>query len=372
MHCFIATPRDAAHRDELLAQRRFSECEFYIIGKPGESIADLAKLAPKGATIITPDGEWTPEPLKRKSESKPIDIATWCEHKRTPRRGDMAVITCFFNPAGYKTLRANYDAFKAHLDACRVPLYTVELAHDDNLHTIADALHVRAKSRLFHKENLLNLALQTVPDKYTKIAWVDCDFIFSRDDWATLTSELLDDYPAVQPCQMVTDLNQDGTEYRTRATVAHKGPDMANRPGGAWAIRREILEAAGGLYDKCVVGSGDMVHTHAGFLGNMAHPFFWNYSTGIRAQARQWARGVFSAVQGRIACPPVKALHLFHGTFHDKQYWHRDKLMPDIDPDTWLTYNADGVLEWTHHADADVVKGVADYFRDRREDGIAN
>lgn len=353
-----------------MARRKFSDCDFYIIGRPGESLEQLAKQAPKGSTIITPDGEWQKSMPKPEPQTKPlIDLANWTKPTRHAHRTDIAVVTCFFNPAGYQSLRRNYDAFKAHLDACKAPLYTVELAHDDQPHTICDAHHVRGKSRLFHKENLLNMALELVPDKYTKIAWVDCDFIFNRADWLTLTSELLDDYPAVQPCSHVTDIDINGRHERTRPTVAHGGADKGNRPGGAWAIRREILDAAGGLFDKCVVGSGDMVHTHAGFLGNLTHPFFWNYSPSIRQQAKRWARGVFSAVQGRIACPPVKAIHLFHGTFHDKQYWSRDALMPNIDADTWLTYNRDGVLEWTHHADATVVTGVADYFVKRNEDG---
>jgi len=369
MRCFIAIPRDNAHRDELMAARRFSECEFYIIGRPDETLESLKRHAPRDCEIITEDGPLVDEQKQAKVKT-PIDIDAWCKPHKTPRRDDIAVITCFFNPAGFRSLRRNYDAFKAHLDACGVPCYTAELAYDDEPHTIPGAHHVNARSRMFHKENLLNLALQIVPDKYSKIAWVDCDFIFNRSDWATLTSELLDDYPAVQCCQNVTDLNQDGTEMRTRATTAHKGGDACNRPGGAWAIRREILEAAGGLFDKCAVGSGDMVHTHAGFLGNFAHPFFWNYSTGIRAQAKQWARGVYGAVQGRITATPANAIHLFHGTFHNKQYQSRDRLMPDIDPDTWMTYNDDGVLEWTHHADPEIVKGIESYFRGRNEDGI--
>ena len=290
------------------------------------------------------------------------------------RVDDIAVITCFFNPAGYKRLRDNYNTFATGLYESGIPLYTVELAFNDAPHTITgqNVKHVRSQSVLFAKENLLNIAEQMVPSKITKIAFVDCDFTWSRNDWLWEASALLETLPAVQVFNRMIDLDHRGkpVDYgKERRTVSQDTGNQWPAPGGGWAVHRELFQHYG-LFDRCVFGAGDMVHTYLGFMGQSKHPWLEQYHPSFVEDAQKWGRAVHRYVRGNIGHVSADAFHHFHGYRTSRNYAERHRVSGCIEPKTWLHYNHDGVLEWTSTATDEVKQAVAGYFQSREEDGI--
>src|SRR5262249_19120239 len=85
-------------------------------------------------------------------------------------------VTCYFNPAGYRTKRENFRTFRRHLG---LPLLAVEqglggrfeLGPDD-----ADVLvRVPGGDVLWQKERLLTIGIRALPRECELLAWVDCD-----------------------------------------------------------------------------------------------------------------------------------------------------------------------------------------------------
>src|SRR4051794_25701615 len=120
---------------------------------------------------------------------------------RRPGGPDAALwaVTCYFNPVGYRRRLANYREFRRRLAA---PLVTVELSYRGDFELRpgdADRLNqLRGRDVLWQKERLLNVALRALPASCRYVAWLDCDVIFSRDDWPADAARLLEQYRVVQ------------------------------------------------------------------------------------------------------------------------------------------------------------------------------
>lgn len=365
MTAFVAIPRDAAHRQQLLDGKRFSEAAFYLIGTPGQSMAQLVKEVPRTVTrILTPDGEWKPDAKPATVEPVPHDAPL-----------DFCAVTCFFNPVGYQSLRRNYDRFAAGIADSGIPLVTVELAIGDQPHTIEPkeekVIHVRGNDVMFSKENLLNIAFRHVPQRFSRIAFLDCDLRWNRPDWHQDAAKMLDTHGAVQLFNYICYLDRKGD-------VCHHGPSYTRKhqqkiggwgaPGGGWLVSRDWLEWTGGLYEHCVVGAGDMIHTLMGFLGDIELPWQEQLSPQMREEARTWARRCHSFVRGQVACVDATVTHLWHGDRSDRQHTTRGRMLSQCDPATWMRHNDDGVLEWTDAAPDTIRQQLVDYFTARRED----
>src|SRR5262249_51369750 len=184
-------------------------------------------------------------------------------------------ITSYFNPVGYQRRLPNYRVFRKHL---AVPLVTVELSFDGRFELAPEDAEILVQLQggdvLWQKERLLNLALGKLPETCDKIAWLDCDLIFEREDWVEAARRALDRFPLVHlfeerhdpPRDLPVDQIRGWNAPAPRVSIVHRvtvdgeAPDDLYRRdpavlgrwtnGLAWASRREVL-AAHGFYDAC-------------------------------------------------------------------------------------------------------------------------
>ncbi len=158
---------------------------------------------------------------------------------RMNRTSDLWAITSYFNPFQSERRRQNYREFRRHLG---VPLVAVELSFDGDFELVAtDAeilVQMRGRDVLWQKERLLNIALTALPSECRKVAWVDCDVVFARNDWSTETSRRLDEFTVIQPFERAYDLapgEQPGTIDREAGTMI--GTSLASDAvNGRWSI----------------------------------------------------------------------------------------------------------------------------------------
>jgi hypothetical protein len=311
------------------------------------------------------------------------------------RRDTLWAITCYFNPVGYKRRITNYRLFRQHL---AVPLVTVELSFDGVFQLGPDdadvLVQLRGRDVMWQKERLLNLALTRLPEHCDKVAWLDCDLIFPDDNWAEQAGQALDEFSLVHLFQERHDLPREtgpnpleswtvpspaiSMVHRMAAEgvapgemlLSHPRHDRRSANGLAWASPRAVLEAHG-LYDACILGSGDRAVFCAG-LGT------FDYCTrGLLMNARQakhylaWARQYFATVRGRIGYISGRALHLWHGEVADRRYGERDRgLQPfDFDPFSDIALDDSGCWRWS--SDKPLLHAyVRRYFEARNEDGV--
>ncbi len=258
----------------------------------------------------------------------------------------------------------------------------------------ADVLvQIRGGSIMWQKERLLNIAVKRVPGTCGKIAWVDCDVIFASDEWVERANRALDEFSLVHLFHERHDLPRHVGPDRLRSwdtpptsrSVVYKmaagdaTPEdlfLSNAPlerrstaGLAWASRREVLEKHG-LYDACILGSGDRAILCAA-LGKFAYGERALLMNARRAEHYLvWARPYFEAVRGRVGCIQGPLFHLWHGDVKDRQYEERHRGLNgfDFDPFTDIVLDHNGCWRWSSDK-RQLHVFVRRYFESRSEDG---
>ena len=294
---------------------------------------------------------------------------------RRPARlpGTLWGLTTYFNPSGYETKRENYRRFREASRAQGLHLLTVELAFEDRPFALSESdaeriIQLRSSEVLWHKERLLRLGLDRLPDECDKVAWLDADILFANPDWVAQTAEALESYSMVQPFSMSVRLDRNETwidmdglpvgsgEHEVlhgmALGVSRKGYECLGRyldhghSGYAWAGRRSIL-AKHGWYEANVLGNGDLNIALAMF-GGADYVSQTRFSDKARRHLESWARAFHQDVQASVGWVQGTVYHLWHGNKRDRLYDVRLSVLKDhdFDPEHDLAYDENGVLRW--------------------------
>lgn len=318
---------------------------------------------------------------------------------RQDRANDLWAITTYFNPCGYRSRYENYQTFRKHL---KVPLLTVELAYGDtfelNARDATKLIQLRSDQVMWQKERLLNIAMQALPPECRKVAWLDCDILFERDDWPGTTSQVLEEYTLVQLFSRVclvghhVDLSQPlaAQRYVDRKSMAAgivsglvdfnqlDGSSSVRRahglphdysPGHAWAMRRKDLEQVS-LYDAMILGGGDYAMLQAAMGRSEAYVQERQHNPSRAQHYLGWAKQFHGMVDGNIGMVPGDIYSLWHGELQDRNYVARRSILHRFNFDPYHDIAVDENDCWRWNSDKpgfhDEVKA---YFQGRKEDG---
>ena len=346
---------------------------------------------------------------------------------------DLWVITTYYNPAGYRTRRENYERFAQPLHAAGIPLVTVECAFGAEPFSLAPAPHViqvRGRDRMWLKERLINLAIACLPPQATKVAWIDADILFTNPAWAQQTTVLLDRWPLVQLFDAVSALKQGQTTSLDRGDpgFAHRqgmrrGLSLRTAPGrtyhrfGAygfgWAARRTLLQQCG-LYDRAILGGGDQLVARASsgelafpgvldtvsverrqwpvhieklllWLADRRRPRWWidwqvaalqrtlpatAPNESFQSNYLRWATEWYDQVRGQIGVVPGKILHLWHGELANRRYSARNTILARHHFTPALDLRLNEHGVWEWASDKPLLqREILEYFQARQEDG---
>jgi hypothetical protein len=317
--------------------------------------------------------------------------------KRLERQGDATsnlwAITSYYNPCDYSTRLDNFRTFRRYLG---VPLVAVELAHDGKCDlNDGDAevlIQVQHGAVLWQKERLLNIALQAIPPHVQYVAWIDCDMIFERTDWAEAArTELMsstitqlfacgyylgqnDSLDIVRPagdaeCTAIAHtIKMDPAAVHDFRPGTHHGAQR-RLFGGGWAARRDLLERHG-FYDALILGSGDRALACAA-VGRFNDAASTACLDAVRTtHYLRWAAPFAREVSGRVGCIEGVILHLWHGEIGNRMYLPRHQGLSHyaFDPYNDISLNDEGAWEWATPR-PELHEFVRNYFIRRREDG---
>lgn len=274
-------------------------------------------------------------------------------------------VTCFFNPCGFKSLLRNYFAFSSELRRQGVPLLTVECAFGDGDYQIPESeVRVRSQSIMWQKERLLNHAMNFLPDDCDYVAFLDCDVLFSHDDWHEKTVDVLQGCDVAQTFQRVGHLAKgevrwDGNVVEDRHPgVAFQATTNQNwlwkrrrrelpwaHPGFGWAFRREFLHDLG-LYERSICGGGDTIFVNCILDCFYIHDFAKKHNQKLIADVMKYCKKLREKkpVLGYV---PVEIGHLYHGSLESRNYFRRSAIYSifDFDPEVDIAIG-DGAWEW--------------------------
>lgn len=295
------------------------------------------------------------------------------------------VAACFSNPFRWRTRREICNDFRRHMGRSpNVRLHMIELAYGDRPFEVTtacgDDIQLRTRSEIWHKENLLNLAVRSFPTDWRYGAIVDADFHFTRHDWALETVHQLQHYDWVQMFSSFTKLSGDdlGVGHRpigvsngfaynyvqrgyqlppgfqeggwrcpySGGLGGKQGSRDVGAPGGAWGFRRSAFDATGGLLDRCILGSADWFMAF-GLIGNPGHfKFVDGYTDHYRDYIRAWQERA-CRLDKNIGYVDCHAIHNFHGKHTKRGYSTRDGILVNnaYSPITDISVDWQGVLQ---------------------------
>lgn len=298
---------------------------------------------------------------------------------------DLHVVTAVFNPWRYKSRVRLYNDFAKYVADSGAILHTIELAMGDRDFTVTDEnnpnhIQVRTSVELWHKERMLNIAIQRLPRDWNYCAWIDADVVFARPDWVQETVHLLQHYPVIQMFSEAADLSPDyeilkvfkglAASYVKGDMPTTSGKYEAYHPGFAWAMRKDCYNNLGGLYDHSILGSADRFMGMS-FInkGKLSYP--GTLSTGYKESLELWNDRAVRYVNCNLGYMSGLLLHNWHGKKVNRRYKDRWQILVKhgYDPEFDLKFDFQGLYQWTTR-NPFLAYDVRDYFRARNEDSI--
>jgi len=301
---------------------------------------------------------------------------------------ELCAVTVYFNPAGYNSLLQNYFIFSEQLKKQNVKLITVECAFNDGPFYIPEDENVyrlRSNSVMWQKERLINYGVSKLPNDCKYFAWIDCDVLFSKENWAEQACEKLKTADVIQLYKKVYYMPKGMVEYDGSKVPSvqsvfwqykiHQNwlQRRLNRelnfstPGFAWAARRDAFQDIGGIYDRNIVGSGDTFLVDC-FLNSWdIHGFSSKFNDHMKDSLMSYYKQL-QAKNLKVDYIPVDIYHLWHGSLKNRKYMDRHDVIKQYDynpmKDVVVKNN---VLEWDSDKSG-MHEDIRQYFFDRKED----
>jgi hypothetical protein len=312
------------------------------------------------------------------------------------------VISVCSNPIRYQSRWKLFKQFESHITKLGAKLLVVEQAFGNREYQLTEKhnpmhVQVRTKSELWHKENMINIAIQYLtqldPD-WEYVAWIDGDVHFQRDDIITETAHQLQHYDIVQMFSHAIDLGPEMQPLSTFCSFMYmyhqndfyppKGIGQGGyyttenkfwHPGYAWAATREALNKVQ-LFDKAILGAGDH-HMALGLIGEAKRSVPGHISNSYKKAVLDWETNAVHSLQKNVGYVPGSLTHYWHGAKNNRKYVERWKIITDhgFDPVSDLSRESSGLYRLNMcYGDRSIRlrDHIRKYFRQRNEDCIYN
>lgn len=285
-----------------------------------------------------------------------------------PKSDDLAVVLCHFSPAGFRRPAENARRVVADMKEAGIPVYPIELVRKGCTQELINPyMVVEADSVMFHKENLLNIAVDSLPERHSKVVFLDADVRFNERDWVDRASAAMESADVMQPMEWCFWSSSRNKISAAEQLARGRRLNVGNvHPGFATGARRDWLARVGGLYDLAVVGNGDACLWHAvgfsmglGFSDESLAPYLSKYRGFDEYKERvQESRPRVASLKGCFAG------HMPHGTANRRGYVDRHSMLAG---DLSVRRNDQGIYEWI---DASNNEQMERYFLSRDEDNL--
>ncbi len=306
-------------------------------------------------------------------------------------------MTAFFNPIRHEFQYENYRVFRNNSKLQGLKLIAVELAFDDDpfaLKKDVDAeilIQIRGtkeKNFLWQREQLLNIALEHLPEDCDKLCWLDCDIVFKNNSWVQETSVLLEKYRVVQPFEFAVRLpkgvydlsgeecekygggNKEGEKYPGYIYKILNSIETLGATGFVWGMRKEIVRKHL-FYSASPVGGADAIMAHSFRSDKLPNFLIRSSSTdAMKSDQDIYASKVYKEIQGSVYYANGPILHLWHGDEIDKRKNIRDKIPHFFlfSPSQDVRVGPQGLQEWSSEK-PEFHRAVREYFEMRSGEG---
>lgn len=299
-------------------------------------------------------------------------------------RSPLYVVTAISNPWRYRSRYELYEKFAKSVADAGAILFTIEIAFGARPFEITDPsnprhIQLRTDSEIWHKENLMNLGVERLPQNWEYVAFIDADILFARQDWVTETLNLLQHYDVIQMFSVALDLDPKEEPFQKHVGFVYSyrhglSADRKNytqmHPGFAWAMRRTAFNDLGGLIDIAVLGSADR-HMAMGYIGQIERSFNKKLHKNYKRALLLWQERAEKYIRRNIGFMPGAILHYWHGKKRNRFYNSRWNILIDnqFDPEMDLKEDWQGLWQLTDR-NIKLRDDIRNYFASRAEDSI--
>jgi hypothetical protein len=263
-----------------------------------------------------------------------------------------------------------------------VILYIVELAYLDQEYYLTNVtnsrhLQLRTSVAFWHKENMINIAVeQLLPKNWKVFCAIDADVEFESPSWALDTLKILNGHAdIVQLFSHALDmnLNEDimsvfsgfGFQYTKKRRYGLKGPNFWH-PGFTIGMTRKAYNKIKGIYEYGILGAGDH-NTMMSMIGKG----MTSVDSQVHSEYKQSILEYQKRLQGlRLGYVPGVIRHYYHGSKRKRYYHERWKILVkhNYSPQLHITKNSDGILVPTKECPEELLSDILEYFKSRDED----
>jgi hypothetical protein len=302
-----------------------------------------------------------------------------------PIEDKLHVIMVISNPCNYAIRYILAKEFIRRMkEEEHVILYIVELAYGNQEHHITESnneRHLQLRTDqipIWHKENMINIGVKKLlPPTWKAFAWIDADLEFDSPSWALDTLKILNgSKDIVQLFSNVLFLDENGdteiifTSFGYKYLKESKQNNDSNllsywHPGFAWACTRKLYEKIGGLYEYAITGDGDGYMVYC--LSSL--PRSEILSNDFKESLQTFENKIIGS---RIGYVPGIVQHHFHGTFKNRHYDQRQKMLLkyNYSPTEHLTKDKNGLLIPTDKFPIELKNSILNHFQSKNEDNI--
>jgi hypothetical protein len=299
-----------------------------------------------------------------------------------PLEEKLNIIVVISNPCLYGRRYRLLNEFIQRMEneESSVTVYIVEMIYQKQKYMVTSRdnphhLQLKAETPLWHKENMINLAVKNLlPKDYRAFAWIDADIEFESTTWAIDTLKVLNGCcDVVQLFSHCVDMDREGCNlnifngfgysFQKQKKFTPRGIDYWH-PGYAWAMTRKAYEKVGGLYDKGVLGSGDNIMALS-FI-NKVH--LMNNEEYHEDYNKSMLEFQVKAKNLRLGYVPGLIRHHFHGSKQNRKYTERWKILKlyKYSPVTDIGYSPEGII--ISKFQQEFKDDILQYFKERKED----
>lgn len=297
------------------------------------------------------------------------------------------VVAVVSNPVEYGSRYKLFNEFCTRMrKEPQVRLFTVEIQHRNKPFATDANLKLRTEDEIWHKENMINIAVHNLPSKWEYFAWIDADIEFQRPDWVNETLRQLQHYDIVQLFSHAVDLGPSGEMVDTHIGFCYNwvqnllgddAPKFQTQPykkfhhtGYAFAMKRSMYDKLGGLLEFPILGAADH-HMCKAWIGKVTESFPSNINENYKQLCLNYQDRCTRHLKYNISYVPGTIFHYWHGKKANRKYHERWQILIRNEFDPLMDIKKDSNNLWMLEGNKIQLRDdLRSYFRVRNEDSI--
>lgn len=288
-------------------------------------------------------------------------------------KDDLIIIIPLFNIMKSVRIYQNFLYIIQLFENSNISYSVIELAYFDEPFFTQEKenyFHLRIDSILFHKENLLKIAINKLSSRYNKFCIMDGDIIFDDLNFYDNISILLDTYDIIQPFKKANwlSINMKDIIHTTGSscyTSINETDDFPHQ-GFVWALTLDTFKKIEHFFDLIPIGSNDTLLS--AIICNI--PL---HLTSIRKTLTiMCLNNLVEPLKLNYYYLDCTIFHLFHGPLRKRKYLERfDEFRKFINPEEeYVQRNENGLYEWTDDYKDILNNFMIEYFKSREDDDV--